>query len=60
MHPNYRSYPYNCTVKQFDILVVDYRSCTFISFFTKAYVVGTHLNCHDESINSIEYQQHML
>ena len=46
---------YKCTVKQFSNLK-DYNQCTFIYFFIKSYVVGTHLNWVG---NSNEYQQHM-
>ena len=42
--PNYCTYPYKRTVKQFYSLLIT-ASVLFVYFFIKAYVVGTHLNC---------------
>ena len=52
--PNYRTYPYKHTIKQF--LRLKIAVCNII-YFIIAYVVGTHLNCLG---NSNEYPQHML
>ena len=46
IQPNYRTYPYKRTVKQFRSLQITAR-VLFVYFFVKAYVVGTHLNCID-------------
>ena len=42
--PNYRTYSYKRTVKQFHTLQIT-ASVVFVYFFIKAYVVGTYLNC---------------
>ena len=42
--PNYRTYSYKRTVKRFRSLKIT-GSVFFVYFFIKAYVVGTHLNC---------------
>ena len=47
--PNYRTYPYKRTVKQFCSLQIT-ASVLFFYFFIKAYVVGTHLTCIDLSM----------
>ena len=44
--PNYCTYSYKRTVKQFHNLQIT-ASVLFVYFFIKAYVVGTHLNCID-------------
>ena len=49
IRPNYRTYPYKRTVKQFRSLQIT-ASVLFVYFFEKAYVVGTHLNCIDLSM----------
>ena len=49
IRPNYRTYPYVHTVKQFRSLQIT-ASVLFVYFFVKAYVVGTHLNCIDLSM----------
>ena len=46
---NYRTYPYKRTVKQYRSLQIT-TSVLFVYFFIKAYVVGTHLNCIDLSM----------
>ena len=46
---NYRTYPYKRTVKNFRSLQIT-ASVIFLYFFLKAYVVGTHLNCIDLSM----------
>ena len=46
IRPNYRTYSYKRTVKQFHSLQI-IASVLFVYFFIKAYVVGTHLNCID-------------
>ena len=46
IRPNYRTYPYKRTVKQFRSLQIT-ASVIFVYFFVKAYVVGTHWNCID-------------
>ena len=46
---NYRTYPYKRTVKKFRSLQIT-ASVLFLYFFIKAYVVGTHLNCTDLSM----------
>ena len=43
IQPNYRKYPYKCTVKQF--LSLQITASVLFVFFIKAYVLGTHLNC---------------
>ena len=52
--PNYSTYHYKRTVKQFRSLQIT-ASVLFIHLFIKAFFVGTHLNCIDNSINSNEY-----
>ena len=42
-------YPYEHTIKQFHSLQ-NTVSVVFVYFFIKAYVVGTHLNCIDMSM----------
>ena len=49
IRPNNRTYPYKRTVKQFRSLQITAR-VVFVLFFIKAYVVGTHLNCIDLSV----------
>ena len=49
IRPNYRTYPYKRTVKQFCCLQIT-ASLFSRYFFIKAYVVGTHLNCIDLSM----------
>ena len=49
IRPNYRTYPYKRTVKKFRSLQI-IASVLFLYFFMKAYVVGTHLNCIDLSM----------
>ena len=46
---NYSTYPYKRTVKKFHTLQIT-ASILFLYFFIKAYVVGTHLNCIDLSM----------
>ena len=46
---NYHTYPYKHTVKQFLCLLI-IASVLFVYFFIKAYVVCTHLNCTDLSM----------
>ena len=46
---NYHTYPYTRTVKTFRSLQIT-ASVIFLYFFLKAYVVGTHLNCIDLSM----------
>ena len=46
---NYRTYPYKRTVKKFRSLQMAV-STSFVYFFIKAYIVGTHLNCIDLSM----------
>ena len=46
---NYRIYPYKRTVEKFRSLQITV-SVLFLYFFIKAYVVGTHLNCIDLSM----------
>ena len=46
---NYRTYPYKRTVKKFRSLQIT-ASVIFLYFFLKAYVVGTHLNFFDLSM----------
>ena len=46
---NYRTYPYKRTVKKFRSLQIT-ASVIFLYIFLKAYVVGTHLNCIDLSM----------
>ena len=56
IQPNYHTYPYKCTVKQFHSLQIT--ACVlFVYFYIKTYIVGTHLNCIG---NSNEYPQHKL
>ena len=47
--PNYRTYPYKRTVKQFRSLQITV-SVLFVYFFMKAYVMDSHLNCIDLSM----------
>ena len=47
--PNYCTYPYKRTVKKFCSLQIT-ANVLFLYFFIKAYVVGTHLNCIDLSM----------
>ena len=47
--PNYCTYPYKRTVKQFHSLQI-IASVLFVCFFIKAYFVDTHLNCIDKSM----------
>ena len=49
IQPNYRTYCYKCTVKQLPSLQIT-ATVLFVYFFMKAYVVGTHLNCIDLSM----------
>ena len=42
IRPNYRTYSYKRTVKQFHSLQIT-ASVLYVYFFIKAYVVGTHL-----------------
>ena len=49
IRPNYRTYPYKRTVKQFRCHQIT-ASVFSLYFFIKAYVVGTHLNCIDLSM----------
>ena len=49
IRPNYRTYSYKRTVKLFHSLQI-IASVLFAYFFIKAYVVGTHLNCIDLSM----------
>ena len=49
IRPNYHTYPYKRTVKGFRSLQIT-ASVLFVYFFIKAYVVGTHLNCIDLSM----------
>ena len=49
IQPNYRTYSYKRTAKQFRSLQI-IASVIFVYFFIKAYVVGTHLNCIDKSM----------
>ena len=49
IRPNYRTYPYKRTVKRFRSLQIII-SVRFVYFFINAYVVGTHLNCIDLSM----------
>ena len=46
---NYCTYPYKRTVKKFRSLQIT-ANVLFLYFFIKAYVVGTHLNCIDLSM----------
>ena len=46
---NYRTYPFKRTVKKFRSLQIT-ASVIFLYFFLKAYVVGTHSNCIDLSM----------
>ena len=49
IQPNYLTYPYKRTVKQFRSLQIT--ACVlFVYFLIKVYVVGTHLNCIDLSM----------
>ena len=50
--PNYRTYPYKRTVKQFRSIQIT-ASVLFVYFFVTAYVVGTHLNCIDLSMKTV-------
>ena len=49
IRPNYHTYSYKRTVKQFHSLQI-IASVLFVYFFIKAYVVGAHLNCIDLSM----------
>ena len=49
IRPNYRTYPYKRIVEKFRSLQIT-ASELFLYFFIKAYVVGTHLNCIDLSM----------
>ena len=49
IRPNYRTYPYKRTVKQFRN-IQNTASVLFVYFFIKTYVVGTHLNCINKSM----------
>ena len=49
IQPNYCTYPYKRTVKQFQSLQI-IASVLYVYFFIKAYVVDTHLNCVDKSM----------
>ena len=49
IQPDYCTYPYKLTVKQFRSLQIT-SSVLFVYFFIKAYIVGTHLNCIDLSM----------
>ena len=49
IRPNYSTYPYKYIVKQFRSLQIT-DSVFFVYFFIKTYVVGTHLNCIDLSM----------
>ena len=49
IRPNYRTYPYKRTVKQFRSLQIT-ATVLFFYFITKAYVVDIHLNCIDLSM----------
>ena len=49
IQPNYRTYSYKRRVKQFRSLQIT-ASLLFVYFFIKAYVMGTHLNCIDLSM----------
>ena len=49
IRPNYRTYPYKRTVKRFRSVQIIV-SVRFVYFFINAYVVGTHLNCIDKSM----------
>ena len=46
---NYRTYPYKRTLMKFRSFQITV-SVLFIYFFTKAYIVGSHLNCIDLSM----------
>ena len=50
IRPNYRTYPYKRTVKQFHSLQITASVFLSTSFFLKVYVVGTHFNCIDLSM----------
>ena len=56
IQPNYRTYSYNRTLKQFRNLQIT-ASVLFVYFFIKAYVVGTHLNC---IIDAIQMSTHNI
>ena len=58
---NYRTYPYKRTVKKFCSLQIT-ASVIFLYFFLKAYVVGTHLNCIDLSMqfDAIQMSAHNI
>ena len=49
IRPNYHTYPYKRTVEKFCSLQIT-TSVLFVYFFIKAYVVGTHLNCIELSM----------
>ena len=52
IRPNYHTYSYKRIVKQFCSLQIT-ASVLFVYFFIKAYVVGTHMNCIDLSMQFI-------
>ena len=52
IQPNYRTCFYKRTVKQFRSLQIT-TSVIFVYFFIEAYVVGTHLNCIDLSMQFV-------
>ena len=52
IRPNYHTYSYKRSVKQFHSLQIT-ASVLYVYFFIKAYVVGTHLNCIDKSMQFI-------
>ena len=49
IRPNYCTYTYMLTVNQFRSLPIT-AIVLFVYFFRKVYVVGTHLNCIDLSM----------
>ena len=59
IRPNYRTYPYKPKVDKSIILRLQ-PVYFFVYFFVKAYVVGTHLNWIDLSLQFNEYPPHML
>ena len=56
IRPNYRTYSYKRTVKQFRSLKI-IGSVIFVYFFIKAYVVGTHLKIQMSSHNICVYKE---
>ena len=58
IQPNYHTYPYKRTVKQFCSLQ-NAASVLFVYFFVKAYVVGTCLNCID-FVDAIQMSTHNI